>query len=72
MTLSNAAEIVFLSATVLVLLRVNHDRNGRTDGRPDSDDGNRGKATFGCVSPKKYRAREIPDDTSRLVAESCL
>ena len=33
MTLSNAAEIVFLAATVLVLLRVNHDRNGRTDGR---------------------------------------
>ena len=48
MTLSNAAEIVFLAATVSVLLRVNHDRNGR----PDSDDGNRGKATFGCVSPK--------------------
>mgnify|MGYP003487516283 CR=1 FL=1 len=34
MTLSNAAEIVFLAATVPVLLRVNHDRNGRTaDGR---------------------------------------
>mgnify|MGYP003396399020 CR=1 FL=1 len=56
MTLSNAAEIVFLAATVPVLLRVNHDRDGRpdgrTDGRTDSDDGNRGKATFGCVSPK--------------------
>ena len=23
-------------------------------GRTDSDDGNRGKATLGCVSPKKY------------------
>ena len=33
MTLSNAAEIVFLAATVPVLLRVNHDRNGRTAGR---------------------------------------
>ena len=56
MTLLNAAEIVFLAATVPVLLRVNHERNGRTAGRPagrpDSDDGNRGKATFGCVSPK--------------------
>ncbi len=41
---------------VPVLLRVNHERDGRTDGqtdgRTDSDDGNRGKATFGCVSPK--------------------
>jgi hypothetical protein len=34
MTLSNAAEIVFPAATVPVLLRVNHDRNGRTAGRP--------------------------------------
>ena len=35
MTLSNAAEIVFPAATVSVLLRVNHHRNGRTaaDGR---------------------------------------
>mgnify|MGYP003547574844 CR=1 FL=1 len=33
MTLSNAAEIVFLAATVPVLLRFNHDRDGRTDGR---------------------------------------
>jgi len=33
MTLSNAAEIVFLAATVPVLLRVNHEHNGRTDGR---------------------------------------
>ena len=33
MTLSNTAEIIFLAATVPVLLRVNHDRNGRTAGR---------------------------------------
>ncbi len=33
MPLSNAAEIVFLAATVPVLLRVNHERNGRPDGR---------------------------------------
>jgi len=61
LTLSNAAEIVFLAAMVPVLLRVNHERDGRpedgrtagrTAGRPDSDDGNRGKATYGCVSPK--------------------
>ena len=55
MTLSNAAEIVFLTATVPMLLRVNHERDGRPAGRPDSDDGNMGKATFGCVSPKKER-----------------
>ena len=54
MTLLNAADIVFLAATVPALLRVNHDRNGRTaDGQTDSDDGNRGKATLCCVSPKK-------------------
>jgi len=52
MILSNAAETVFLAATVPVLLRVIHDRDGRPAGRTDSDDGNRGKATFGCVSPK--------------------
>ncbi len=52
MSLSNAAEIVFLAAMVPALLRVNHERNGR----PDSDDGNRGKATFGCVSPKNGAA----------------
>ncbi len=56
MTLSNAAEIVFLAAMVPVLLRVNHERNGRPDGRTDSDDGNRGKATFGCVSPNFSQA----------------
>ena len=34
MTLLNAVDIVFLAATVPALLRVNHDRNGRTaDGR---------------------------------------
>ena len=33
MSLSNAAEIVFLAATVPVILRVNHERNGRPDGR---------------------------------------
>ena len=59
MTLANDAEIVFLSATVPVLLRVNHERDGRTDGRTagrtDIDDGNRGKATFGCVSPKNSK-----------------
>ena len=37
-----------------MLLRVNHERDGRTDGRRDRDDGNMGKATFGYVSPKKY------------------
>ena len=52
MFLSNAVEIVFLAATVPALLRVNHERNGQTDGRTDGDDGNRGKATFGCVSRK--------------------
>ncbi len=31
--LSDAAEVVFLAATVPVLLRVNHERDGRTDGR---------------------------------------
>ena len=33
MTLSNAAEIVFLAATVPVLLCANHERNGRKDGQ---------------------------------------
>ncbi len=33
MTLSNAAEVVFLAAMFPVLLRVNHERNGRTVGR---------------------------------------
>ena len=33
MTLSHAAEIIFLTATVPVLLRVNHERDGRLDGR---------------------------------------
>ena len=42
MVLSNAAEIVFLAATIPVLLRVNHERDGRTDERTDIDDGNRG------------------------------
>ena len=55
MTLSNAAEIVFLAPTVPVLLRVVMSvTDGRTAGQTDSDGGNRGKATFGCVSPKKY------------------
>ena len=53
MTRSNAAESVILSAMVPVLLHVNHERNGRTDG----DDDNRGKATFGCV-PLKIRLYE--------------
>jgi hypothetical protein len=57
MTLSNAADIVFLAATVPVLLRVNHEHNGRTD----SDDGNRGKATFGCVSPKNVTVLPISE-----------
>ncbi len=48
MTLSKATKIVFLAATVPVPLRVNND----SDGLPDSNDGNREKATFGCVSPK--------------------
>ena len=51
MTLSKAADIVFLADTVLALLGVNHDRNSRTD----SDDGNRGKATLGCVSPNNKK-----------------
>ena len=46
MTLSNAAEIVFLAATVSVQLRFNHDRDGRTATFSIG-------ATFGCVSPKK-------------------
>ena len=66
MTLSNAAEIVFLAATVPVLLRVNHERDGRTDGRTDSDDGNRGKATLGCVSPKNLALEMLTLD-----AENC-
>ena len=50
MTLSNAVEIVFLAATVPVLLRVNHERDGRTeggtDGGTDSDDSNRGESNL--------------------------
>ncbi len=53
MTLSSAEETVFLAATVPELLSVNHHRDGRTDGGTDIDDSNRGKSTFGCVSPKK-------------------
>ena len=48
MALSNAAEIVFLASMVPMLLRVNYER----DGRPDSDDGNRGKVTFGSFPIK--------------------
>ncbi len=46
MALSNDAEIVFLAARAPELLRVNHERNGRTEGRTeggtDIDDSNRG------------------------------
>ena len=31
-----------------------------TAGQTDSNDGNRGKATFGCVSPKTAKAHGIP------------
>ncbi len=50
MTLSNAPKIVFLAATVPVLL-IRSVMHGLTD----SDDGNRGKVTFGCISPKNIR-----------------
>ncbi len=59
LTLLNAAETVFLAATVPVLLSVNH---------------NHGVFCQSCVSPylRKYKAYEIPDGTNRLVAKSCL
>ena len=60
MTLSNAVDIVFLAATVPALLRVNHDRNGRTaDGRPDSDDGNRGKQPWVAFPLKRLRRSRV-------------
>ena len=58
MTLSNAAETVFLAATVPVLLRVNYERDGRPDGRTDIDDGNRGNQPS-VAFPLKINAVKI-------------
>ena len=48
MTLSNAAENVFLAATVLMLLGVNHERDGGTD-NVDSNRENQPSVAFPLI-----------------------